>query len=366
MSSPVTLADLRERAHKLWVRDGRRWAAGQADSASIDIPLHPPTERAVLADYAGALDWVAQWRAAPSAVAVTWATRQWGRVGAQSVPERASITGPQAIATIAGVRGQWERWRARCAALSVVGDVQQALVTHARTIGEYPDADFDRLLATATWLREHPTSGYFPRQLPIRGIDSKWLERHVAVLQALVGNLGLREPAGRARIRFLDPTQAPAGLTDVTTEIAAWNSLAIAPRTALIVENLQTFLALPYFPGVVAVDGHGDLAAQLVGIHWLRTARCIYWGDLDSHGLRILSQARGAGMSLTSCLMDTETLLAFEDLWVPEPAPFGGTLPHLTLAEQQVLDVLRQRGNVRLEQERIAWHYALEKLRAAL
>ena len=144
------------------------------------------------------------------------------------------------------------------------------------------------------------------------------------------------------------------------------DALPVEGATVLIVENLQTFLALPPMDGVIAVDGGGDKVSVLSRIDWIRRARCVYWGDLDSHGFRILSRARQSGLALDSCLMDTKTLKAFRDLWVPEPKPFHGNLATLTEDEQVTFNALRDEGFVRLEQERIGWDYALGALGRAL
>lgn len=60
--------------------------------------------------------------------------------------------------------------------------------------------------------------------------------------------------------------------------------------------------------------------------------------------------------------MDMPTLLAHRDLWGTEPTPAVGTPPLLTADEHAVLDFLRAEGNIRMEQERIEWSYALARL----
>lgn len=372
MPALVRVADVRARARTLWEREGRRWAAGDGSTAVLDIPLHPPTERDVLADYAGSIAWVRAWRDAAGAdVEVMWEDRRWGRVGTQAVPTRVCVRGPDAITAVAGTSVQWRRWRERSIELvSALGNseaLRVSLTTHARVIGELDGVDFHRLRDVAAWLRANPSSGRFVRQLPIRGIDTKWLERHRAVVEALVGGdgLGLRQPPVLTRVRFLDPALAPAGVTDLTAPHAQLDALDVRPERVVIVENLQTFLALPERSGVVAIDGRGNVAPQLAAIGWLRDADVVYWGDLDSHGLRILSQTRAAGLSLTSCLMDQETLMAYRDLWVVEPQPYRGVLTYLTAPEQTVLAALREHGDVRLEQERIEWNYAVAHLDVA-
>jgi hypothetical protein len=167
------------------------------------------------------------------------------------------------------------------------------------------------------------------------------------------------------RIRLLDPAHTVGGLRDIAAPIEDLATLALAPQTVLVIENLQTFLSLPPMLGVVAAYGQGNAVVSLARIQWLRDARTIYWGDLDSHGFRILHQARAAGLSAHSALMDTATLYEHRDLWVTEPKPFTGTPALLTEAEASALAELRALAHVRLEQERIPWEYALRALRTA-
>ncbi|WP_372698788.1 Wadjet anti-phage system protein JetD domain-containing protein [Arthrobacter sp. JSM 101049] len=94
----------------------------------------------------------------------------------------------------------------------------------------------------------------------------------------------------------------------------------------------------------------------------MRGADVVYWGDLDSHGFAILNRLRAHGVTARSVLMDTATLDAYADLCVPEPAPSTATLEYLTTAERDTLGLLAERGNVRLEQERIDWDHAVAVL----
>ncbi len=353
----ITRRDLRDRAGRLWSRKGREWAVGDTSTAALDIPLHPPTERQAMSDLKAAQDWVASWRDFPG---VTWETRRWSRVGEQQIPVRVTVLGPEEITRLAGVGAQWQTWRERAELLlSELGeDVRAAIFTHMRAIGGIGEDDFARMNAAVAWLREHPTSGYFVRELPIRGIDSKWLERHLRVVTALVGadDLGLRRPPVLVRVRFLHPD-----LPDVTAPVQDLDRLQPpAGSRVLIVENLQTFLAVPASAGLVVVAGQGDAVDVLAGIGWARRAH--YWGDLDSHGFRILSKGRKAGLELASTLMDVETLDEFRDLTVVEPKPATGIIARLTEGEERALLALRAGGDLRLEQERIAWEWALQHL----
>ena len=98
-------------------------------------------------------------------------------------------------------------------------------------------------------------------------------------------------------------------------------------------------------------------------IPWVQRSQVIYWGDLDSHGFAILNRLRSHHDNVKSVLMDEQTLLAYRDLWVPEPVLARGVLPCLTDSEDAARQRLIREGNVRLEQERIPWQAALTALR---
>ncbi|MBP8921814.1 MAG: hypothetical protein KBG85_19125, partial [Micropruina sp.] len=55
--------------------------------------------------------------------------------------------------------------------------------------------------------------------------------------------------------------------------------------------------------------GNGLAAPALAQVPWVRAARLLYWGDLDTYGLSILSMVRQALPQAESLLMDTATLL---------------------------------------------------------
>jgi hypothetical protein len=164
--------------------------------------------------------------------------------------------------------------------------------------------------------------------------------------------------------------EATAGLRDIEAPLDELASLVIRPRCVLIVENLETGIALPDLPGVVAFMKLGFGVSVLGTLAWLRDAQVVYWGDLDTHGFAILDQARRALPQLRSVLMDEQTLLSHRELWVAESSPHPALeLTHLAPEERAVYANLRGdtwgRG-VRLEQERISWPAALEAVSKAV
>jgi hypothetical protein len=135
----------------------------------------------------------------------------------------------------------------------------------------------------------------------------------------------------------------------------------------LIVENLQTGLAIEDLPGTVVLMRLGYGVDVLGRLPWLAKARSIYWGDVDTHGFAILNRARTYLPELESILMDEETLLSNKDLWGEEREQHSAeSLPLLSIPELTVYQALKQNRwgqYVRLEQERIAWDTAWNALR---
>ena len=378
----LTVAEARARALKKVAADQRDWAAYGGEGAVLVISLHPPTEREALTDQTAAISWVRAWQAAGGDVTagflVNWGDRQWPSLGAQSVPERCVLLGAGAIAAFAGASAnrEWSTLRDRAAAIGGAFAARAAstdrlagtIRTHWRTLQSLADADFTTLLLVVEWLAENPASGWRIRQLPIRGIDTKWLERHRTVVESLHAavtgriSLGLLDSPTLVRVRFLDPALRPGGLCDVIAPVEELAALDIAPSVVFVFENLESMFAMPELPGAVVVHGGGYAAPRLSRIPWIHSGRVIYWGDLDSDGFAILHALRSSCAEVTSALMDEDTLLAYRDLWVPEPKAAGGTYSTLTAGEQRALERIRAEGNVRLEQERIAWEFALTQL----
>jgi hypothetical protein len=245
--------------------------------------------------------------------------------------------------------------------------VAPALKTVAQRLAAASDDDVERLIAVVRWLADHPDSGLSARQLPVEGVDTKWLERRRRLVDPLVEalsgrpGLGLAREPQRFRVRLLDDAMA-CPLRDFTASPAELAALELTPDWVIVCENLASVLSLGPLPGCVAVHGLGQDVVELGPVPWIAAARVLYWGDLDSHGFRILAQARKTWPQTESILMDEATLERFLPLAVPEPVPHKGPIGYLTAAEGAALSRLRQ-GDLRLEQERVGRAYADQAIR---
>jgi hypothetical protein len=389
----VTVAAAREHARKRYERHHVSWALAAAageppDPTPLVLPLHPPTESTVLAEPAGAVEWVSSWRRA-GIPGVGWEPRRWASVGAQEVPVRLTMEDPGEVARLAGRAPHWNRALARIRALldqwapgrceeGAAGSsgesdaVRRAVRTHARAILALDDADFARLDGVLGWLVDHPASGAYIRQLPIRGVDTKWVGRHRGLVtglhRAITGaeSLGLAAMPDLVRIRLLDPDLVLGGLSDITAPPEELDALPIRPAVVVVVENLETLVAMPPLAGTVAVHGGGFAVDRLARISWIRDGDVRYWGDLDSHGFAILDRFRAVCPRVRSVLMDRATLEAHRDLWVPEPRSSRAEMPRLDAEERATLAMLRAQGGVRLEQERCDWGASVRHLKETI
>jgi hypothetical protein len=377
----VTPAAARASADKVYVKRFARWAVhlGDVIEPPLAVSLRPPGEAVALREPSTVAAWIAAWRdteRAADGVEIDWETRRWASMGTQQLPVRLRLSTPDAVARFAQRSAHWRVATARAAllreALSNAGDARAALVRVLPVVTELADDDINRLAAVVTWLVKNTASGMFVRQLPVRGVDTKWIERHRSVVTALVTSvtgaedLGLATRPSLVRLRFCDPSLAPARIADLAAPMTDLARLSCAPRHIVVVENLETLLALPALPGVVAVHGQGYAASALGEISWIAGADVVYWGDLDTDGFNILSIARRGVPHVRSVLMDRSTIAAHIELAVPDPKPRRSFAGPLTLSELDAVEALREAGDIRLEQERIPWDTACRTLRRAL
>lgn len=358
--------------------DSRRWP--------LAIPLHPPTEREAVRSVEAVRAWIASWQRWAGRGEVVWVERAWADLGRQSLPERLLVHGPDEIAELLG---EGERWRRaverRDRLLARFPALAGRTGRHFDWLADADELELERLMAVLGALSCGKYRGFYLRQLPIAGVDSKWTGANRARVTELLrpllchqgegektGDLwriaGLRREPRLLRLRLLDPRlrARAGGLADISAPVDQIAALPLAPARVFIVENIQTGLAFTDVPGGVVVFGLGYAVDLLGPIRWLQGADCGYWGDLDTHGLAILDRLRAYLPRVRSLLMDEATLLDHRPLWSQEDKPVRNLEPlRLAEAERMLYQGLaedRWGSCVRLEQERIAWDYAWRRV----
>ena len=374
--------------HRSWLEGSIKLQGSPAtDPWPMKISLGIPTEKQAQKQFEEVRDWVTAWQSWQGPGSLDWYERHWHQLGTQLLPDQLLLTGPEEVSRWVGEAQRWDSSRQRYRELvERWPQLATVLPRHFNALADYSEVDYRRLVDTIAWIQKNPDSGLYPRQLPISGLDSKWLEKRKRLITDLVNAIqdavrgeidfytrcGLRMPPQLLRIRVLDEEIRCkfGGLTDLSAPPEQLAALDVDVRSLLIIENQQTGLALDELPGTVVIMQLGYGVDVLKILPWAKSAHCFYWGDLDTHGFAILNRARHILPQLQSVLMDESTLLGHRDLWVEEKDQHGAeTLPQLTDSEQAVYQSLKSNvwgRHVRLEQERIEWDLAWKILQRSV
>jgi hypothetical protein len=374
-------ADIHKRLEKRWRSGELLRACHQPDALfPLRLPLKNPTAGQLVEHFDAARNWAAQWQAAAGPdLELEWHTVNNRQLGRNPLP-------------VAAVFGTLEAALRHISQLAAARQYQALTAEIHQRFPELDDwcqrkpltvlaqqSEWPTLMAILEWMAVNPRPGIYIRQLEIPGVHTKVIERNRGLLTELLDLIlpesaidtrasgarqfeqryGFRRRPARLRFRFLDPSREIGGLRDIEVPVAQFETLSLPVDTVFIVENDITALAFPDTPSAIVIFGQGyGIGSHLANAGWLKDRDVIYWGDIDTHGFRILNQLRDALPHSRSLLMDASTLRAHRHLWGTEPSPHTGELPNLTEHEQAVyrmLGTLEPGRNLRLEQERISF-----------
>ena len=210
------------------------------------------------------------------------------------------------------------------------------------------------------------------REISLKNIDTKYIEKHKKILDILLSNILQKEPLSsisdftfekkyqlkypqpQVRFRILDKDLYINGCSDITLCIDEFEQLDIACREVYIVENKITTLSFPDKESSIVIFGSGYKVGVLKSVKFLRDKEIYYWGDIDRDGFAILSQIRGYFPQICSILMDKKTLELFKHFILEYEKSSIKNLKYLHKDELELYHIL---GNERLEQEKIPFEY---------
>ena len=420
----TTLAMLRAQSQKAW--DSGTLLRELLDPSGAyprRRPLKRPTAATLRSDYAAARAWAAELFASVGPFSLETAEVGRSTIGANLLPAAAVFDAAEDEIAFVGKSKVAARFRGLADGLSALNPAFRRWALKRPLQLLELGADALTAARVALWLRDNPDPGVYVRQLALPGVHTKFIENHRKVIGelaaelrtdpplpaadadagpgadipvhadsddllpeaaaepgSLLGQTTARTPASRfaarhgflhppelVRFRALDPGVKLLGeAQDLTVTAEAFSTLNLPVKRVIMTENLVNFLSLPDQAATLAIYGGGYGFSSLRDAEWLRDCGVRYWGDLDTHGFRILDQLRSVHPHVVSVLMDEETLLAHRDAWGTEPTPSRAALTRLTAEESALYDALggdRYGQSVRLEQELIRWDWAVERLR---
>jgi len=351
-------------------------------SFPLHFPLKPPSARQAMENLGHYRVWIECWKRFAMPDLLNWKTVVFRQLGQQQLPSRITIGSFQQLTKFCGSAAisQSARWQANMLPLLQRYRHEQVypiLIRHIETVEDLGNSDAELLANVLPQLRRGLGAGGYLRALPLKGVDTKFVETYAGLIEALLDAVHEGEVSACGGLYpWLDCLPGPRGLAQGVPVVRplspgtrdAYQGLPLFQLSAdllrqhelpatniLVVENLQSGLALPDLGDTIAVIGGGRNVSWM-DASWLATRRVGYWGDIDTWGLSILSDARSSQTTLEPLMMDLATLKAHEERMVQEPEPLSTLPTQLTSQEQQLfLDLAAGRFlSTRLEQERVS------------
>ena len=347
----------------------------------IVLSLKAPTGQQAFADIDHFHTFFKTWKNFGYPDLVEWQQRQFKQLATQHVPVKLVIPTLDVMVELLGQQQRLKKISDKISfllqQLFVEPHIEYALfstlIEYLEQIEQYPEHDWQLLIHLIAQLKANMGAGHYLRALPLQHVDTKFLEKnlifveaicdvlHQGEIQATGGLLSwlncLDHPKGWLMIKPLcDKVQQSLGglpvfqlSTDVLTQFE------LPAQYIIVVENIQSGLALPMLENSIVVCGGGKNIKWLDAT-WLQHKKVYYWGDLDSEGLNILSMVRQKIPDVIPLMMDEATVLQFQDKMVDEPDSVFSEPQYLTAEELSLFHALRKNcyKNKRLEQERIS------------
>jgi hypothetical protein len=387
----TTPADLIDEVERLW-SNGRILGAIVSGEPLFPrrLKLRGPDSKTMASRFGDVQDWIQALDNSSRSkrgfgYEIAWTEVNHRQLGRNRVPLEVSIPTEDDALRLIGKNKAADKFRELApATLTLFPMLAEWLARRPLTVIDHAE-DWARVLSVVTWLRDHPRSGLYLRQLDIPGVDTKFIEGRKGFLSELVALVlgaderddksrgaagferrhGFRTKPALVRFRVLDSQLRIGGCTDLSVPAAEFAALEIHPSRVFVTENEINGLAFPDLAGGIVIFGLGYGIELLSGARWLLDRPLHYWGDIDTHGFAMLSRLRSSLPHAQALLMDRATLLSHRALWGCESSPHVRELAFLTEEEFALYDDLRcnRLGHgVRLEQERIPYSRVIATL----
>ena len=375
------LEQLRQKEWKRW--DRLRGLLLKERSLPLRISLKAPTGRQALDDFARFQSFLCQWQRWEPASQVQWERKNYQKLGEYQVPVAVEIQSLQAFFEILGTEAitksrHWEWIISQF--LSVDTRLTAMVIRQLPHLEKLSEIDIQAMANLLLQLQPGMGNGLYLRAIPVKGIDTKFIENYSGLISELLSAihddetiknrlvewLGCKEkPKGWLIIKPLCPTTRAQllGLSELKLATDSLREMPLPGTHILVVENEESGFGLPELPHTVAVIGGGKNVAWM-NADWLKSRSVGYWGDIDTWGLSILSDVRGFLPEVKPLMMDTATVNTFSKRMSAENNPYPNQPVNLFVDELILFNDLKDGKfeNTRLEQERLSQDYIQQNL----
>ena len=251
MKLPDDIRDIIKRKYQSKHREWLKMSVSGNESQvwPLEINLGIPTEQDAFCQQDAVKAWISAWRSWQGRGSLVWTERHWHSLGIQTVPQKLILNEPADAVSWIGETETWsrvvERFKTLVQHWPALIDV---LPKYYRVLADFDDVNFYRITGMLSWICANPNSGLYPRQIPVTGVDSKWLESHKGLVCELVSAIqgtndrdflkvcGLKPPPQLIRIRILDPEirNQLGGLGDICAPREEVANLNIKPTHVFI------------------------------------------------------------------------------------------------------------------------------------
>jgi hypothetical protein len=312
--------------------------------------------------------------------------------GVQSLPEEISFQSESDFLKFLHKEREAESFKANAnKILSMFSDLSELIKKYPKKVIDN-NQNWNSLLDVCIYFKQNPKPNLYIRELPVN-VHTKFIENNKGILLDLLNvvlpiesineeftttkefekRFGLKFNQCQIRVRVLDKHISDkhlSGLTDIEVTEEEFCSLQIPCEKVFVFENktnysnLMNFLTLPQMENTIGIFGSGFSVSKFKNALWLADKEIFYWGDIDTHGLKILSQIRGYFSNTKSIMMDFETLNTFKSDWHKGEPIHENSLPNLNSDEQELFQFVKMDNvnTIRLEQEKISQEYALKQI----
>lgn len=259
------------------------------------------------------------------------------------------------------------------------------LIDNLEIFENFSNDEIHQFLQLLPQLKFGMGNGLYLRNLPVIGVDSKFIETHFGLIELFLNKLYHNEIINQGGLMaWLNCQEKPNDwllikpLCEITkNKLANLPLLRLNSQTLiayelpadniLIIENEQSCLMLNNIKNTMAIAGGGKNIGWLKA-EWFKHKKVYYWGDIDLDGLFILSLARKYCPHIIPIMMDKKTVLNHQHLMVNDTGVINEVPSHLN-GDEKALFLALKNGNFlggRLEQERLEHSFVQMQLKQHL